>query len=370
MGIWTFIRSRQAFIVTYAGFAALTVLIVQLDLWLSHSRLQFVNVLYLFLLGCVLLVSFLLGDYRRWLGYLRRLTAVTDAESLDSLGILPAARTVEQEIFSQAWAALYARLRAEIIDERQKGRRNIELISQWAHHMKTPVAIVDLELQKAGKQAASPELAAVLASVAEENQRLQQSLQALLNMVRLEQFSTDLRMEPVDLLALVRRLINDHKRDFLVHRVFPKMEQDAYAAAPRQCQVLSDAKWLRFVLEQIVSNAIKYSSAPDRDGCVTFRCNRAENETVLEVADNGIGICAEDLGQVCKPFFTGANGRAYPQSTGMGLYLAQETCNRLGHRLELQSQPGRGTSVYLHFVDSQVITSGLQVTLPPAMTQT
>lgn len=98
-------------------------------------------------------------------------------------------------------------------------------------------------------------------------------------------------------------------------------EADGPACSPRlpAWVILSDAKWLRFVLEQLLSNASKYSSRPDRDGQVIFRLSHAGGETLLEVADNGIGIPPEDLGRVFDPFFTGSNGRDYPQSTGLGL---------------------------------------------------
>jgi signal transduction histidine kinase len=348
--------------VAYIGFGLLATLVVQLDLWLSGSRLQTMNILYIWLLGIIILGVALWMEYTRWAAYLRHLMSMDTARSLDELAILPPPRTYEQSVFSEAWAKLYSRLCADVIQERQRGRHNLEMISQWAHHMKTPVSVIDLELQKARSERlplTSDKYDAVLASIEEENRRLHQVLQALLNMVRLEEFSADFRVTTIDLIDIVRLLINDHKRDFIVHRVYPKLEQDDPTGTP--LYVVSDSKWLRFVLEQILSNALKYSSPADREGRVTFRCRREGQSTVLEIADNGIGISPQDLPRVFNPFFTGENGRPCPHSTGMGLYLAKETCQRLGHTLHITSQPGKGTQVFITFPDGPTTFQDLHV---------
>jgi signal transduction histidine kinase len=360
-----FIASRLAFIGTYLGFGLLMTALVQLDLWLSQSSLQFVNLLYLWLLGILCLLIFLIFDYYRWAEYLQRLLNVDHHESLDDLGILPQAKTIEQRAFSYAWEKLYARLRAEIINEQQRSRHNINLVSQWAHHMKTPVAVIDLELQKArqqeqGQQGCSPEHEALLSSLAEENGRLQQSLQTLLNIIRLENFGTDFHIEPVNIADLVRRLVNDHKRDFIVHKVYPQVQMPVSGEGNEMFVVESDAKWLRFVLEQILNNAIKYSTNTQREGQVVIRCYHDADDIILQVADNGIGIAAEDIGRVFTPFYTGRVGRQHPQATGMGLYLAQDVCQRLSHQLSLDSQLGESTQVYLRFFKEKTTFAGLQ----------
>ncbi|MBE3576202.1 MAG: sensor histidine kinase [Limnochordales bacterium] len=368
--IWAFLRDRAVYIAAYAAFGTVTVAVVQLDLWLSSASLQLSNVLYLYLLGLVGLVVVLAVDYQRQAAFWRwseersRLCTGEPPRSLslDELALLPEPRTLEQENFSQAWSALYGRLRSELAREQERGRRNIRFLSQWAHHMKTPLAVIALEIQKGRKHPLPPELEAILSSIEEETERLNHSLQMLLNVVRLEDFTADFRVEPVDLVELLRRLINDHKRSFINHRVYPKLElaEESQQALAGTWLVRSDAKWLRFVLEQLLSNAIKYSSRPERDGQVIFRLSRAGEDTVLEIADNGIGIPPEDLDRVFEPFYTGTNGRAFPQSTGLGLYLAWEVCNRLGHGLRLESRRGEGTRVFLHFPHDYAIFSGLE----------
>lgn len=378
MSLRSFLAGRWPFIAAYAGFALLAGAVVQLDLRLSGARLRPDNVLYILILGLVVLLAALWVDYRRQSSFTGHLARVTGSEDLDDLGVLPEPRTPEHELFIQAWQRLYGRLRAELSAEQERGRRHIELVSQWAHHMKTPVAVIDLELQRlgrstgpAGRDPAGADPAGTpdaLASIAEENQRLSHALQMLLNMVRLQDFAADFRVERVDLAELVRRLINDHRREFIVHRVYPRLELSGGehgdgAPAPSAWQVETDAKWLLFALEQIVSNAIKYTAGAGVDqGQVTFilRHDDYEPAVVLDIIDNGIGIPAEDLPRVFKPFFTGAAGRRVPQSTGMGLYLVGEVCRRLGHPVTIDSAPDQGTRVSIRFPGSRAIFAGLE----------
>ncbi|MBP2018886.1 signal transduction histidine kinase [Symbiobacterium terraclitae] len=353
-----FLRDRVAYVTAYAAFAVLSVLVVQLDLMLSGASLQYANLLYILLLGLVGLGLFLLWDYLRFAPFYRHLARLTGREPLEELAVLPAPETAEGELLAGAWSRLYGRLSGELAAERERGRRNVSLVTQWAHHMKTPVSVIDLLLQQARTEAWPAEARELVRSVAEENQRLQHSLQMLLNAVRLDDFARDFRIAREDLEGLVRQVVNEHKREFIARRVYPRVE----VAGDPPWLVETDAKWLRFVLEQVLSNALKYAARPEgsaEEGQVVFRLRREGGDTVLEVADNGIGIPPEDLGRVFDPFFTGINGRAFPQATGMGLYLAREVGRRLSHDLSLESVRGKGTTVRIRFQAPRTLFAGL-----------
>src|SRR5690625_662583 len=132
----------------YVAFALLTVVVVQLDLALSGASLQYVKLVYIFLLGLVGLVIFLVIDYRRQVAFFQHFSKASTA-SLDQMGVLEPSLTIEQQLFSEAWQQMYGRLRAELVEEQNRGQQRVHLLSQWAHHMKTPLAVIDLELQKA-----------------------------------------------------------------------------------------------------------------------------------------------------------------------------------------------------------------------------
>lgn len=438
-----FVRGRWPYIAAYGVFALLSVTVVQLDLRLSGGRLQYASVLYILLLGAVGLAAFLWVDYSRQKEFMNHLTRFTGSGDLDGLGVLPEPATPEQHLFLGAWQRLYGRMRAEAEAERDRGRRNVDLIARWAHHMKTPVAIIDLELQRLGRDGPAAgegggagvrrgggrsdgdgttpfpgdggAPAALLKSIREENRRLDEALQALLNAVRIGDFAADFKVEQVRLDDLVRRLINENRREFVVHHVFPELQLAAVGSEQGQpsFNVETDSKWLSFALQQLISNAIKYSSrlpgeirgaaggdfprehhggdpadgddgghphgeaaggdpppaAGGKDspsdaaaGRVVFRVGRraVDKATVLEIIDDGIGIPPEDVPRVFEPFYTGTPGRRYSRSTGMGLYLAREVCRRLGHIIELESSPGKGTRVTVIFPDTDAIFAGLE----------
>lgn len=353
-----FVRDRRVYILVYAAFGLLTAAVVQLDLWLHDASLHYTNLVYIVILGFVGLLLFLAYDYRRQAAFLSKLDQMFDAGDLDRLSTLPGPVTLEQELFADAWARMYSLLNTAFSEERHRTRRRLHFLSRWAHHMKTPVAVIDLELQKARQNPDYPR--ELVDSLAEENERLGRSLQALLHAIRLDDFAADFKIEAVYLPDLVRKVVNDYRHAFIAHRVFPRVEAPEEDAVSRELlTVRSDAKWLRLVVEQLISNAIKYSAGEGREGRVTVSFRQEEGKTVLTVSDNGIGIPPEDLGRIFDPFFTGSAGRKHATSTGLGLYLAREACDRLGHTITVRSAPGAGTQVDIVFPRDTSIFAGM-----------
>jgi signal transduction histidine kinase len=111
--------------------------------------------------------------------------------------------------------------------------------------------------------------------------------------------------------------------------------------------VHSDAKWVEFILNQIIGNSIKYCKEEDKK--ITVYSVKNENNIVLYIEDNGIGIVEKDRKKVFNKGFTGENGRLYGKSTGMGLYLCKKLCDRLEIGITLESEVGKGTTVKLIF---------------------
>ena len=108
--------------------------------------------------------------------------------------------------------------------------------------------------------------------------------------------------------------------------------------------MLTDEKWLEFVVEQILSNALKYTRTM---GKICIYMDEKNGKDCLVIRDNGIGIQAEDLPRVFEKGFTGYNGRADKKSTGIGLYLCKKIMDKMGHKIWIDSEVGKGTRVYL-----------------------
>lgn len=195
----------------------------------------------------------------------------------------------------------------------------------WVHQIKTPIAAMDLLLQAGPDRATEMEI---------ELQKIAQYVDMVLQYLRLDSTAKDLVLQRCQLDEVVRQTVRKYAKLFILKKiqlVFHETKQE----------VLSDEKWLCFLLEQLLSNALKYT--PEGGKISIF----LEGETNLVIADTGIGIAPEDLPRVFEKGFTGNNGRMDKKATGIGLYLCRRVTNLLGHTISIASEPGVGTQVRL-----------------------
>lgn len=214
--------------------------------------------------------------------------------------------------------------------------RHLHFVNQWVHQMKTPISVINLLLQE-------PEIDKK--SLQQEVERIQSGLDIVLVNARLDTFAEDMQIERLPLRSILQEVLNDNKRLFIANGIFPVLEVD------EQLHVATDLKWIKFMLNQFITNAVKYTFEKGKK--VTVRAEQTPDGLQLDIIDEGIGIPASDLHRVTKAFFTGENGRLTGESTGMGLYIASEVCGKLGHQLTISSEQGKGTTVSLLFTDGE-----------------
>lgn len=196
----------------------------------------------------------------------------------------------------------------------------------WAHQIKTPISAMRLILE--GNESREAKL--LLAEIFKTEQYVEMALQYM----RLGSESSDLLLREFDLDALIRACLRKYARLF-------SLKELAFSFEESHLKVLSDEKWLSFVIEQLFSNSLKYTSK----GKISIFSEG--NSIVIE--DSGIGIRSEDLPRVCEKGYTGAVGREYKQSTGIGLFLCKSILAKLGHSFEISSKVGVGTKVKIGF---------------------
>ena len=196
--------------------------------------------------------------------------------------------------------------------------------TRWLHQIKTPIAAMGLLLQgdetDRGRELRS------------ELFRVEQYVTLALSYLRLVAETTDYVIRKQDLDPILRQAARKYAALFIRGRV-------ALALRPTGLRVLTDEKWLQLVVEQVLSNAVKY--APGGHVTVYARDSR------LIIEDDGVGIAREDLPRIFERGFTGCNGRLDKRATGIGLYLCREICRRLGHTITVDAEPGRGTRVII-----------------------
>lgn len=169
----------------------------------------------------------------------------------------------------------------------------------------------------------------------EEQIKMEQYVQMALQYLRMEKMTSDLVFARYDLDALIRQAVRKYAPLFIRRKIILSYE-------PVHCEVLTDEKWLVFVLEQILSNALKYT----KSGSIHIYLSPDAPKTLV-IEDTGIGIAPEDLPRIFEKGYTGCNGRADKRSTGIGLYLCRQIMEKLSHTIRIESEMGAGTKVYL-----------------------
>ena len=220
-------------------------------------------------------------------------------------------------------------------DEEELSRRKassdynnmVEYYTVWAHQIKTPIASMRLQIQSEDS-----ELSRRLDG---DLNRIEAYVEMVLTFLRLDSDSTDYVIREISLDDVIRPAIRKFSRDFISKKLTMDFE-------PTEATVLSDEKWLSFVIEQVISNAVKYTSSGG------IRIYMAESD-VLCIEDTGIGISAEDLPRIFENGYTGFNGREDKRASGIGLYLCKRVCDNLGHKINAESEPGAGTKIMIGF---------------------
>lgn len=248
---------------------------------------------------------------------------------LSSAGNAPLAEAVNRLLRIQ-----YSMFREQIRMYKQKQEEHLTFIHQWVHQMKTPISVIHLILQE-------NECEPCADNIRQELERISRGLNMALNMARLGNFENDFVVETVLLYSVVIEAINEQKRYFIRKKLYPEVRIDTGIS------VKSDRKWLKFIVEQLLVNAIKYTEGEIKK--ITVSAYECEKGKILEIKDQGVGIPKKDIRRVFEPFYTGENGRKFGESTGMGLYLVNEACKKLGHITEIESEPGKGTAVRIIF---------------------
>lgn len=197
--------------------------------------------------------------------------------------------------------------------------------TMWAHQIKTPIFALRLLLQ---------ENPTVNKEDLTELFKIEQYVEMVLGYLRTEDMSSDLKLSRCALDSIIREQIHKYAGIFISKKLSLTYEGISE-------NVLTDEKWLGFVIGQILSNALKYT----RTGGI--RISLKENTLIIE--DTGIGIRKEDLPRIFEKGYTGVNGRENNRATGIGLYLSKKIMNRLGHRIYVTSEEGKGTKVFLEF---------------------
>ena len=275
----------------------------------------------------------LIWDYHRRSGYYNRLLQLLDR--LDEKTLLM--EIAERPGFLDAKIVSYIlkqnnKYQNDKIAEMQKQSRDYrDFLDTWVHEIKTPITSARLIIEN--------EKNPTTLKIEDELRKIDNFVELVLYYARSSDVEKDFKVENTTLKALVSTALKTYSKPIIQAGGRIHMEG-------MDIPVCADSKSCSFIIGQVVSNAIKYRQEEFR---LEFRSQVQKNRTALLIYDNGIGISRADLSRVFDKGFTGENGRRFPKSTGIGLYLCKKLCDRMNIAISISSEKGQGTTVALYF---------------------
>ena len=300
-------------------------------LWLVEVPMVFI--IFTEIIFLLFFLFSLIWDYHRRSGYYKRLLQLLD--QLDEKTLLM--EIAERPGFLDAKIVSYIlkqnnKYQNDKIAEMQKQSRDYrDFLDTWVHEIKTPITSARLIIEN--------EKNPTTLKIEDELRKIDNFVELVLYYARSSDVEKDFKVENTTLKALVSTALKTYSKPIIQAGGRIHMEG-------MDIPVCADSKSCSFIIGQVISNAIKYRQ---EEFCLEFRSQVQKNRIALLIHDNGIGISKADLSRVFDKGFTGENGRRFPKSTGIGLYLCKKLCDRMNIAISISSEKGQGTTVALYF---------------------
>ena len=300
-------------------------------LWLVEVPMVFI--IFTEIIFLLFFLFSLIWDYHRRRGYYKRLLQLLD--QLDEKTLLM--EIAERPGFLDAKIVSYIlkqnnKYQNDKIAEMQKQSRDYrDFLDTWVHEIKTPITSARLIIEN--------EKNPTTLKIEDELRKIDNFVELVLYYARSSDVEKDFKVENTTLKALVSTALKTYSKPIIQAGGRIHIEG-------MDIPVCADSKSCSFIIGQVISNAIKYRQEEFR---LEFRSQVQKNRIALLIHDNGIGISRADLSRVFDKGFTGENGRRFPKSTGVGLYLCKKLCDRMNIAISISSEKGQGTTVALYF---------------------
>lgn len=240
-----------------------------------------------------------------------------------SINELPVPKTLMENDLQNMLSEMERIVETNLTSWMEERSESIDYYSTWVHQIKTPISVMKMTLESEDTEEHRELLAELF--------RIEQYVEMVLSYLRLGSESTDYIIKEYELDSIIKQAIHKYAPQFVYRRIRLKY-------TPVEVQVLTDEKWLLFIIEQVLSNSIKYTPK----GTVTITVSK---DKILSITDTGIGIAPEDLPRIFEKGFTGYNGHWDKKSSGLGLYLCKKAAEHLSHKISVTSIPHQGTTI-------------------------
>lgn len=324
MKFYHYLYDKKYFLLFYVILMGLVSTIIFLD---PLVKVHWSNLLYLNILCFTVLLIYLISSY------IYHSKMLHDLKNDIEVGNMPFPRTYLQKEYYDIIYQLLEEKQNVVVDYLNRQKEHMDYTNSWVHEVKTPIATLRLLLEF------HPIEKEIKDSLEEEIDSIDDYIEQALYFSRIDDFAKDYLISDYDLADLVKSVIKRNKKAFISKNVNIFIDQLDF-------NVKTDAKWLTYILNQVIGNSLKYTPS---EGLIKVYGEQVPEGIRLIVEDNGIGILPEDLPRIFEKSFTGQNGRINKKSTGLGLYMAKRLCEKLGHRISAESQVNQYSKIIIFF---------------------
>ncbi len=332
-------KTKDFFRMQYVQILIHFIFLILLEVLLFIFDVNHFLMIYLLLIGLILEGIYLCQQYMKKYRYYKNVKMKLDmleqkcmlAEMLELPGFM------EGEFLYETLQTCNKSMNDEILKYKTEAAGYREYIEMWIHEVKTPLAAAKLILENHPSE--------ITQAMDEEMQQINYYLEQALYYARSNSVEKDYLVKELNLKEIVETAIRTNARSLIGNKIKIKMEN-------LDQRIFSDEKWILFILNQIISNAVKYKKEAAE---ISFCARSEKNQIYLEIRDNGIGISTKDLPRVTDKGYTGTTGRNYQKSTGMGLYLCKKLCEKLQLSFSIESEEEKYTIVTIGFPRNSMI---------------
>ncbi len=278
-------------------------------------------------------------DYRKLKDLFDELQNKTDALDKKYLvsEVMEKADSQEGEMLLSVLKKAEVSMSDNVADYRRGSEEYRDYIETWVHEVKIPISASRMIIENHGDETVAE------SGITDELERIEGYVEQALFYARSSCVEKDFFIKEVNLEEIIKGIISKRRKTLI-----PMHASINIGDMHRDKKILSDGKWLTFIIGQIIDNSIKYAS-PARDLKLSFYLTDEDGRAVICLSDNGVGMKSSECPRAFEKGFTGTNGRTGRASTGIGLYLCKKLCNRLGHEIDIESTEGKGTTVKIKF---------------------
>ena len=328
MSIITFIKERMLFLMVNL----IMFLLIGILMKVVEVPINIIFILFLIWFGPLITYMFL--EFIKYNRYLKNLTHTIDGLDKKYLlsEVINEPRFQEERIINEVLKECNKSMHENVKYYKDEQIEYREYIETRVHEIKTPIASAKLILENDDSNLSS--------RINYEMKRVEGFIEQVLYYARSSDVSKDYIIKKFSLRNVVMKAVKNNSRDFINRNIKLNIKEV-------EGTIFSDAKWVEFIINQIIINAVKFSIPNKGEVSIFSKIN--ENNIILTIEDNGVGISEKDIDRVFEKGFTGENGRKFGKSTGIGLYLCKKLCDKLGIGISLISKEGLGTKVNIVF---------------------